>query len=319
MAEPIATQIYILLPPHVLLLDVAGPAEVFYFANRYQQDRHFSLHFIAPEPSVISAVGLPLAAQPLPDTLPDGAILLLPGMSGDAPDWAHPANQALLGWLRSQGARCACLVTICAGALLAARAGLLDGHLCTTHHSHCAQLAELAPRARVADNRLFVHDGRLWSSAGVTSGIDLALSLLERLTSPQCAAQVARNLVVYLRRDGGEGQFSPWLAWRNHLHPAIHRVQDALAAEPARSWDLTLAAELACVTPRHLTRLFREQTGITLMAYLNQLRLALAEELLLHSELSVERIAERAGFADGHQLRRVWRRLRSGTPTARRG
>ena len=276
MAEPIATQIYILLPPQVLLLDVAGPAEVFYFANRYQQDRHFSLHFIAPEPSVISAVGLPLAAQPLPDTLPDGAILLLPGMSGDAPDWAHPANQALLGWLRSQGAPghhlCRCPV---------GGAGWPAGWS-SLHHPP----QPLCPISRVG---------------------------------AQSAAQVARNLVVYLRRDGGEGQFSPWLAWRNHLHPAIHRVQDALAAEPARSWDLTSAAELACVTPRHLTRLFREQTGITLMAYLNQLRLALAEELLLHSELSVERIAERAGFADGHQLRRVWRRLRSGTPTARRG
>lgn len=310
------TPIYILLPPNVLLLDVAGPAEVFFFANRYQQARRFSLHFIAPEPSVMSAVGLPLVAQPLPDRLPDGAILLLPGMSGEEPEWSHPANQLLVSWLRSQAGHCACLVTICAGALLAARAGLLDGHLCTTHHSHCAQLAELAPRARVAENRLFVHDGWLWSSAGVTSGIDLALSLLEQLTTPQCAAQVARNLVVYLRRNGAEGQFSPWLAWRNHLHPAIHKVQDALAAEPTRSWDLTSAAELACVTPRHLTRLFREQTGITLMTYLSELRLALVAEWLQHSDLSVECIAERAGFADGHQLRRVWRRLRSGTPMA---
>ena len=113
-------------------------------------------------------------------------------------------------------------------------------------------------------------DGWLWSSAGVTSGIDLALSLLEKLTSAPCAAMVARNMVVYLRRNGAQSQFSPWLSWRNHLHPAIHRVQDALTLEPLRAWDLAAVAQIACVTPRHLTRLFRQQTGITLMDYLGE-------------------------------------------------
>ena len=111
--------LYFLLPPRLLLLDVAGPAEVFFFANRYQQQVHFSLHFIAPEVSVLSAVGLPLAASPLPASLPQDAILLLPGMSGEEPEWQLPANQALLA-----------------------------GHRCTTHHSHCQQLGLMAPGLR---------------------------------------------------------------------------------------------------------------------------------------------------------------------------
>jgi len=314
MAEtPAELHLYILLPPGVLLLDVAGPAEVFYFANRYQQEQRFLLHFIAPQRSVISAIGLPLAAEPLPTTLPEGAILLLPGMSGEEPQWQDPANQQLLEWLALHGRRSHLLVTICAGALLAARAGLLAGHSCTTHHSHCQQLGRLEPAARVAENCLYVQDGWLWSSAGVTSGIDLALCLLEHLTSAQCAAMVARNMVVYLRRNGEQSQFSPWLSWRNHLHPAVHRVQDALAADPARDWDLARVAELACVTPRHLTRLFRQQAGITLMDYLGELRLALAEPLL-RQHYSLEQVAERIGLSGASQLRRLWQRLRTGTP-----
>lgn len=310
---PAELHLYILLPPGVLLLDVAGPAEVFYFANRYQQEQRFLLHFIAPQRSVISAIGLPLAAEPLPTTLPEGSILLLPGMSGEEPQWQDPANQQLLEWLALHGRRSHLLVTICAGALLAARAGLLAGHSCTTHHSHCQQLGRLEPAARVAENCLYVQDGWLWSSAGVTSGIDLALCLLEHLTSAQCAAMVARNMVVYLRRNGEQSQFSPWLSWRNHLHPAVHRVQDALAADPARDWDLARVAELACVTPRHLTRLFRQQAGITLMDYLGELRLALAEPLL-RQHYSLEQVAERIGLSGASQLRRLWQRLRTGTP-----
>lgn len=124
---------------------------------------------------------------------------------------------------------------------------------------------------------------------------------------------VARNMVVYLRRNGEQSQFSPWLSWRNHLHPAVHRVQDALAADPARDWDLARVAELACVTPRHLTRLFRQQAGITLMDYLGELRLALAEPLL-RQHYSLEQVAERIGLSGASQLRRLWQRLRTGTP-----
>lgn len=308
--------VYILLPPDLLLLDVTGPAEVFYFANRYQQQRRFELHFVAAQSPVTSAIGLPLLASALPETLPPDSLLLIPGVAGHEPDWQHLAMQQLLAWLTRVGQQPELLVTICAGSLIAAKAGLLAGHSCTTHHSHSGQLAALSPAARVLENRLFVQDGRLWSSAGVTSGIDLALSLLERLTSAQCAAQVARNMVVFVRRNGAESQFSPWLAWRNHLHPAVHRVQDAISQEPEQGWTLEQLAAIACVTPRHLTRIFREQTGITLTHYQNELRLALASSLLQQQGMTLEQVAERVGLGDAHQLRRVWHRHRTGTPSA---
>ena len=140
--KPLITPLFILLPPGVLLLDVAGPAEAFYFANRYQQQRQFELHFVAAEPVVHSAIGLPLQAEPLPTTLPAESILLIPVASGMEPEWQHAAMSPLLDWLAEVGSSCQQLVTICAGALIAAKAGLLAGCSCTTHHAHSRQLAE---------------------------------------------------------------------------------------------------------------------------------------------------------------------------------
>ena len=130
------------------------------------------------------------------------------------------------------------LVTICSGTLLAARAGLLDDRHCTTHHDLLAMLRALAPRAQVMDNRVFVIDGPVASSAGVTAGIDLALHLIADECGEALAAGVAEDMVVYLRRSQRDPELSPFLANRRHLHSAVHRVQDAMCAEPERDWDM---------------------------------------------------------------------------------
>jgi transcriptional regulator GlxA family with amidase domain len=210
------------------------------------------------------------------------------------------------------------LVSICSGALLAARAGLLDGHACTTHHAACAELAALAPAARVLEDRLYVEDRERLTSAGITAGIDLMLHVVARLVDPACAAAVARYLVVYLRRAGSDPQLSPWLDGRNHLHPAIHRVQDAVSADPARAWSLEALSAIAATSPRHLSRLFNRHAGMSLPAYVNALRVALARDLLAQTRLDMERVAERAGFASPRQLRRAWARLHDGPPSALR-
>src|SRR5262249_3344747 len=157
--------------------------------------------------------------------------------------------------------------------------GLLDGHACTTHYLSCDELAELAPRARVLDNRLYVDDGNRWSSAGVTAGVDLMLHLIAEYTDHATALSVARYLVVYLRRNGSDPQLSPWLDGRNHVHPAVHRVQDAIAGDPAGAWPAKRLAEIAGTSPRHLSRLFHEHVGMHLADYRNRLRAALAREL----------------------------------------
>src|ERR1019366_7137513 len=171
--------------------------------------------------------------------------------------------QEIVAWLGRVGRPSITVASICSGALLAARAGLLDGKACTTHHASIAELRKLAPLARVEENRLFVVDGERLTSAGVTSGVDLMLHVVAAMTGPATAVSVARYLVVYLRRSAADPQLSPWLEGRNHIHPAIHRVQDAIAAEPARPWSLASVARVAATSPPNLSRLFNQHTGMS--------------------------------------------------------
>jgi len=202
--------------------------------------------------------------------------------------------------------------------LLAARAGLLDGRACTTHHESCAELAEIAPSARVLENRLYVADGTCYTSAGITTGIDLMLHLVGQLLDPACGMAIARFLVVYSRRGGADPQLSPWLEGRNHVHPAVHRVQDAVAADLTRAWTLSALARIASVSDRHLSRLFNEHVGMSIVQYVNGLRVARAQELLRKTKLDMEQVAERTGFGSARQFRRAWHRVHATPPRAAR-
>jgi transcriptional regulator GlxA family with amidase domain len=263
--------------------------------------------------------------KPPPHRLPDNAMIILAGDVSETMDEAtrneadHEAEAAIVGWLKTAIQPGHRLVSICSGALLAARAGLLDGRTCTTHHSSCAELAAVAPKARVLDNRLFVEDGPCYTSAGVTAGIDLMLHLVSQIANHRCAAEIARYLVVYIRRSGADPQLSPWFEGRNHIHPAVHRVQDAIAADPARNWTLKGLSRIAGASPRHLSRLFREHAGTNIPDYRNRLRVALARELLAQTKLDMEHVAERAGFASTRQLRRAWGNLHPTPPREARG
>jgi transcriptional regulator GlxA family with amidase domain len=320
-------QVYVVVPPRLLLLDVAGPLEVVRRANQVQTEVQFEVHYVGPSSTLQTSIGLTLSAiDPLPDGLPRGAFIVLAGdveqvmMSGhqakhggskaDAAD-----ERAIVEWLRAAIQPEHTLISICSGALLAGRAGLLDGRACTTHYSCCAELALLAPKARVLENRLYVEDGNCYSSAGITAGVDLMLYIVSQLTNQSCAVAVARYLVVYLRRSGADPQLSPWLDGRNHIHPAVHRVQDAIASDPTKSWTLSRLAKIAGAGNRHLSRLFNENVGMSIKDYSNRLRVALAKELLSQTSLDMELVAERVGYASSRQLRRAWRRI---YPTAPR-
>ncbi len=318
--------VYVVLPPRTLLLDAAGPLEVLRRANLVQSRVRFEVHYVGPTRSVSTSIGLSVSGiAPLPRTLPDGSMVIVAGNvdvvmpqdGGQTPESRREdsGNDArIVGWLRTTIRPGHQLVTICSGALLAARAGLLDGYQCTTHFLSCAQLGALAPKARVLENRLYVQDGDRFSSAGVTAGIDLMLHLISDIVDHACALEVARYLVVYLRRSGADPQLSPWLEGRNHIHPAVHRVQDAMAANPARAWTLAALAKIAGASPRHLSRLFNEHVGMNTADYRNRLRVALARELIGHTRLDMERVAERAGFASTRQFRRVWHKLYASAP-----
>lgn len=318
--------VWMVVPPRCLLLDLAGPAEVLRRANIEQSAWRFELRYVAARPRLASSSGLQLATLGrLPARLPEDAVVIVSG-SVDRIDFAPvstPAEDAadearLVNWLRRCIRPSHQLLTVCSGALLAARAGLFDGRACTTHFSCLEALRGCAPDARVLDNRLFVEDGNRWSSAGVTAGIDLLLHWLARLAGAACALAVARQLVIYLRRSGSDPQLSPWLQGRNHIHPAVHRVQDAIAAAPQQTWSLAALAREAHTSPRHLSRLFNEHAGMSLPDYVGRLRVSLARELLQTTRLDMERIAERSGFASARQLRRAWARSHATPPQAAR-
>lgn len=302
--------------PEAVLLDIAGPAEALRLANQVAPGS-YSLRFLGTRRSLQAGVGLRLARLlPLPRQVPHGCMIVITGVTSEALSLDAPAVCQLADWLsRVMRDPSVTLLCVCAGSLIAAKAGLLDGRACTTHHEHIETLARLAPAATVHADRIFVEDGPVFTSAGVTSGIDLTLYMIGQQLGAQTAAAVARGLVVYMRRAAADPQLSPWVMHRNHLHPAVHKVQDAIMRDPVRDWSAGRLAALACMSPRNLSRLFAHHAGCSPLDYVQRLRIALARELVLNSDLALERIAERSGFNSAHQLRRVWRRWEPRSPS----
>jgi transcriptional regulator GlxA family with amidase domain len=321
--------ILFIVAPHTLLLDLAGPAEAFRMANMHLQKRgkatQFKLRFAAASAQAISSVGLTLAGlEPLPSRLPQPTWVVLLGQptavlsvkpNADSKATAHWLAHTLPTLLAQNEEHK--LVTICAGSLIAARAGLIGTRRCTTHHELLGHLRTAAPAAQVVDNRVFVLDGSFASSAGVTAGIDLALHLIAQTCGDACAAAVAQDMVVYLRRTPNDPELSPLLAHRHHLHAAVHRVQDAVSAEPSRDWTMPLMAATAFVTERHLLRLFSTHTSVSPTDYVRAIRLERARQALQRGH-SVTRAAQDAGFNSDLQLRRAWKQRYGDTPSAGR-
>ena len=305
--------------PDVVLLDVAGAGEAFRIADR-EVPGSYRLRFVATTSSVRAAMGLRLdQLEPLPEHVPDHSVIVVTGVTSRSLQLDSAPTMAVVRWLkRAMENETVTLMSVCAGALLAAKAGVLEGRECTTHHTHIDDIKRLEPSAIVHANRIFVEDGRVFTSAGVTAGTDLTLYVIGQQLGHQVAATVARDLVVYMRRSGGDPQLSPWVMHRNHVHPALHKVQDAIIKDPAAQWTAARIASVACMSARNLARLFAEHAGCSPLDYVQRLRVALARELVANSEMGMERVAEKTGFSSAHQLRRVWRRWEETPPTAHR-
>ena len=329
-----AIDVLFLIPPQVQLLDLAGPAEAFRLANeRLAGLGHppgFRLRYVGPMAEAASSPGLSLhRTETLPPQLEVPSWILLPASAMAGADGAamptllaSEAWQACAAWLqqhlrsalqRDRGHR---LIAIGGGALLAAAAGLLDKRRCTTHTSALDALHHLAPQAEVVDNRLFLLDGPLASCAGSSAGLDLAVHLLALHCGDAVAAGVARALALYLRHGPHEPPPAPLLAHRNHLQPALHRLQDAICADPKADWSLQRMASFSKLTARHLSRLFAEHAGATPLHYLQGIRLDRAR-LALHRGATIADAAAEGGFRTDQQLRRAWARLRPGSPGGR--
>ena len=323
-----AVQVLFVLLPDTLILDWAGPAEAFRIANqtlaRLGKPAAFRLHFVGPQSSVRSSVGAQIAqVQPLPTQLAAPTWLVLLGSPDEAS--GHHGEQArqVTHWLRSMAQQLRApgaahrLVTVCAGALLAAQAGLLAHARVATHHLELEALKRLEPLCEVQANRVFVIDDKrgVYSSAGITTGIDLAVHLVVQVCGQAVAARVAQVMVLPLRRGPNDPELSPLLQGRAHMHPGVHRVQDAVGNQPMGDWSVPRMAEVACTSPRHLARLFDAHVGQPPLAYLRSIRLALAQQALAAGQ-SVSQAAEVAGFSSDTQLRRAWHAAgKAGTPS----
>jgi transcriptional regulator GlxA family with amidase domain len=290
--------------------------------RRRGQPEAFHLRYAGPQAQASSSVGLLLAGlEPLPAVFARPTWVVLLGRPGEAPevigrgavwlDARHWLTQTVAPRLAPPGAVAGevQLLTVCSGALLAADAGLLAGRQVTTHHELLDDLQALAPTARVQANRVFVDDGAVLTSAGVTAGIDLALHGIALVCGEVIAAAVAQVMVVFARRGVQAPQVSALLAHRDHLHPALHRVQDAVCDAPAAPWDSTRMAAVAHVTERHLARLFRLHAGVSPRGYVEGVRAALAGQALAQGQAERQAVAL-AGFSSARQMRQALERAR---------
>lgn len=208
-------------------------------------------------------------------------------------------------------------MSVCSGAYVLAEAGLLEGRAITTHWAHAAEIRNAHPAVNVVENRLFCRDGDVFSSGGVTSGIDLALSIIEEDCGVEIARRVAKRMVVHLRRQGDQAQFSDWLGLQDRggrFDPAIDWVERHLDS----AVDVQTLADLCAMSPRNFARQFGQRYGITPMAYVQKRRLSFAKDMLETSQASIAKIAEKTGFSSDVQLRRAFQRIYHITPTQHR-
>lgn len=313
-------RIFFFVPPGVHLLDLTGPVHV--FATLRALRPGITLHYLklGNAREIQSSAGLQLGA--LLDfndfELTDKDIVFIPGF---APKILFDANflhqcRPLYDWLKKQLANGATICSVCTGAFLLGEAGLLQHRECTTHWNYLERFSQRFSEARLVRNRLFVQDGTIYTSAGVASGIDLALHMIESLVGARVASEVARDMVVYLRRSSDDPQLSVFLRYRNHLDENIHVAQDYLAQHLAGDCSLSAVAGHVNMSPRNLSRRFRERTGLSPGIYLEHLRLERVEQLLALGE-SLNVVAAEIGLKSTNQIRNLLRKYDRDLPSGR--
>jgi transcriptional regulator GlxA family with amidase domain len=283
------------------LLDLAGPVQAFWTAADLGYS--YELTYVSESTTVPTAQGIPvMAATRWPTTTADD-LVIVPGWraAGRPRPTVGPDNLRRLADHHAGGGTVA---SVCAGAFALGAAGLLDGRRCTTHHDLQDSLADRFPRAIVQRDVLYTTDERVVTSAGIASGIDLALHLIAVRDGVATAARVAREMVVYARRNGDEPQASAMLRYRSHLSEAVHQVQDLIDARFTDSLRLADLAAAVRVSERTLTRLFTTATGVTPLRYQQALRVERAEHLIGHGS-TVDAAARAVGFSDARMLRRL--------------
>jgi transcriptional regulator GlxA family with amidase domain len=305
------------------LLDVCGPLEVFSRATRLITDegRRGRAPYVieilarAPGPIATSSGIAVVAARGFAAVRGGIDTLFVAGGRGVEPAM-HDAK--LIRWLSHMATRVERLASVCTGAFLLAEAGILDGKRAVTHWHSCARLAARYPNVTVDPDPIFIRQGRTYTSAGVTAGMDLALGLVEEDHGPQVAREVARELVLFLKRPGGQSQFSAQLQTQVADRAPIAELQAWIADHLAHDLTVATLARRAAMSPRNFARVFTRSVGVTPARHVEQLRVEAARRRLEESEASVDQIADQCGFGTGETLRRSFQRIVRVSPSAYR-
>lgn len=304
--------IAILAYPGVEILDIAGPFEVFNFANLNLQQQGvcdkniYTMMLLAEQPGPLQTLsGLQLVADhSYAASNIEIDTLLIPG--GDIEHAV--ANRELIAWIKRTAPKVRRVVSVCTGAFLLAEAGLLDGLKATTHWHYSSQLAKSYPAVCVEPDYIFIREGNIFTSGGITSGIDLALALLEEDWGRELALFVARFMVVFLKRPGGQSQFSAYLTSEASHRPDIRDLQAWIMDHADQDLTVEALADRMAMSPRNFARLFTCETGLTPGKYVEMVRIDQARNLLETSDLGMEWIADKTGFKDPERMRRAFLR-----------
>ncbi len=301
----------------VQALDLTGPMEVFNTALRFAEGT-YSIEVVAPTASpVASSSGLAI--------VPEGSLAEVRGevdtlvVAGGAGTRKAAEDELFIAAVRRVAARSRRVASVCTGAFLLARAGLLHGRRATTHWAYCERLAATGPDIDVEPDAIFVRDEHVWTSAGVTAGMDLALALVEEDLGRDAALDVARWLVLFVQRPGGQSQFSAALSARRAEREPLREIQGYIAGNLAADLRVEALAERAFMSPRNFARAFRREVGQTPAAYVEAARLEAARHALADGVASVESIARRVGFGTPETMRRAFHRRLGVGPAEYRG
>jgi len=295
-----------IVPPNVELLDLAGPVQVFTEAKSQGLEAGIEFYSYHDENTSTSGIGFGEIKNYKKANLKAGDFVFVPGTGHDYLRSAQFSTEKdFFKWIVQCANSKVNTCSICTGAFFLGEAGLLDDRDCTTHWRRTDELKSRFPKANVLADSLYVKSDNIYTSAGISAGIDLALAILESLKGPHFVHKVARGLVVYHRRDPSHSQKSIYLDFRNHINPKIHEVQDFLINNLAKENSIEALAEMVAMSPRNLSRVFKESTGLTIVEYLTELRREMAKTLLNNPDYTIDYIASQCGFKTARQLQRI--------------
>jgi transcriptional regulator GlxA family with amidase domain len=311
--------IVILVPANVSILDVAGPLDVFTKAKDYIRENYpaikesYITHVLSFDSSiqVNTSAGLPIITEGGIETIKYEVDTVL--VAGNSTMTSIP--QLLLDWLNENVNKVHRMGSICAGAFVLAKAGILNGRRATTHWMVCDKLARLYPEIKVETDPIFVKDGNVYTSAGISTGMDLSLAMVEEDFGRDIAVGAARRLVLYLKRPGNQSQFSNILNYQTVDYEPISKIMDWIIDHLEEELTVELLAERAMMSPRNFARVFLRETGITPAKYIEKLRLETARRRLEETRLSLDEISNECGVGNADGLRRLFLRHMKTTPS----